>query len=348
MRLHVLSPLLISLAVLVLVPRSGMTVTDFQYRVPVGYSVDIFHRYGQMALLFKILPQEQDLVTEQNFGHHLYLGKASQIFSPRSYYTETTPHNGTFRLRPRFDFCRGSYELLQALFADFHIDGTDKPHKALISATPPKWIAERLGIEPTYFNSSFYYVLVRLERPVRRVRLAGDPRVNRRFKRSAAAAPDPEAANDKLISTFGTHYFSNFATGDFVYQVYAYNPQTSPKLEELFERSEAEPHLLNGSSRLFSPWYASHIGRVTLASAPFKFRQMIAPQLGKQVWFRYYQSLFLLLESEHLLRETERYSGVMVTGMRLNGLQHVIGNSTLRQRFEEVVSNMFLLWEHNL
>ena len=301
-----------------------------------------------MALLFKMLPQEQDDFTGQDFSRHLYLGQASPLFTPRSFYTETQLYNGSFQARPRFSFCRGSDQLLRALFADFHIDGTEKPDKALISATPPKWIAERLGIEPTYLNSSFYYVLVRLERPVRQIRLAGEPRVSRRFKRSAAGATDSITANNKLINTFGTHYFADFATGDFVYQVYAYNPQTSPRLEELFTRSEADPGLLNSSSRLFSPWYASHIGRVTLASEPLKFRVLIAPKLSQKLWFRRYQSLFLLLERENLLRETQQLSGVMVTGMKLRGLQHVIGNDTLRKRFEEVVSNRFLLWEHNL
>ncbi|XP_037069800.1 uncharacterized protein LOC119091242, partial [Pollicipes pollicipes] len=143
MRSHALAQLAV-LALALLPCRADRSPAGLKYRVPVGYSLDVFDRYGQLALLFKTLPLEQEPAQRAELERHLYLGTANSVFAPRSYHTETRLHDGAFRRQPRFDFCRSSHELLRALFADWQIEGTREPHKALIAGTPPKWIAERL------------------------------------------------------------------------------------------------------------------------------------------------------------------------------------------------------------
>lgn len=304
-------------------------------------------RYGQMVLQFRTLPLEEQN-THSARQRHLYLGQARPVFARGSYRTETRLQQGHFRRRPRYDFCRSYHQLLAALFSDWHIEGTSQPQRALMAGTPPKWIADRLGIRPMYLNNTFYYVLVRLERPIKRVKLAGTPHANLQFQYVASKAGDPVTASQQLVKRFGTHYVSHFQTGDFVYQVYVYNPMTAVNIEKLFDAYSLDDSDLDGASRLFSPWYASHIGRVTLASAPLEFSQLVGPRLRERVWFRYYQSLFKLVEQPELLAATRQLSGVMVTGVRMRGLSHFITNASVRYRFEEVVSNRFLLWEQNL
>lgn len=78
--------------------------------------------------------------------------------------TQFEEKNGIFNGDFHMEFCDNKRQLYQAYFRDFSIDRLDKPWKAYTGGWHSDVAAKRLGINSSFINGDYCYVLVRVSR----------------------------------------------------------------------------------------------------------------------------------------------------------------------------------------
>lgn len=121
------------------------------------------------------------------------------------------------------EFCDNLKQLLQAYFRDFSFERLDRPWRAFTAGWPTDTMARNLGINSSFVQGDYCYVLVRVARYRESAKLKDLPpnvEVEGVVAEAIARTGDGTPGNiAEFIKKYGTHYISSYVTGNALYQV---------------------------------------------------------------------------------------------------------------------------------
>lgn len=121
------------------------------------------------------------------------------------------------------EFCDNLKQLLQAYFRDFSFERLDRPWRAFTAGWPLDTMARNLGINSSFVQGDYCYVLVRVARYRESAKLKDLPQnveVESVVAEAIARAGDGTPGNiAEFIKKYGTHYITSYVTGNALYQV---------------------------------------------------------------------------------------------------------------------------------
>lgn len=135
---------------------------------------------------------------------------------------QNTP--GIFHGDFHMEFCDNRRQLYQAYFRDFTIERLDRPWEAFTGGWFPDNAAKKLGINTSFIQGDYSYVLVRV------VRFRETGKFKSEFPNNLTLENDVrERINEivtgnvttavKFFENVGTHYINSYTTGNSLYQV---------------------------------------------------------------------------------------------------------------------------------
>lgn len=131
---------------------------------------------------------------------------------------------GIFHGDFHMEFCDNRRQLFQAYFRDFTIERLDKPWEAFTGGWFADNAAKKLGINTSFIQGDYSYVLVRVVRFRETGKLKTDIPQNQTIENDVHERIDQLNAGNvtgavKFMEAFGTHYINSYTTGNSLYQV---------------------------------------------------------------------------------------------------------------------------------
>lgn len=135
---------------------------------------------------------------------------------------QNTP--GIFHGDFHMEFCDNRRQLYQAYFRDFTIERLDRPWEAFTGGWFPDNAAKKLGINTSFIQGDYSYVLVRV------VRFRETGKFKAELPASLTLESDVKERIQNIIAgnvttavkffeNVGTHYINSYTTGNSLYQV---------------------------------------------------------------------------------------------------------------------------------
>jgi len=148
----------------------------------------------------------------------------------------------------------------------------DKPWEAFTGGWFPDNAARKLGINTSFIQGDYSYVLVRVVRFRETGRLNTEIPVHQPLEQDVRSRVNQLQIGNmtsvvRFMEEVGTHYVNSYTTGNSLYQVFVYSRKNYSMIKERIKSKG-----LNGLSKLdlynyFAPWFAAHLGQIRSASA---------------------------------------------------------------------------------
>lgn len=253
------------------------------------------------------------------------------------------------------EFCENRRQLFQAYFRDFSIERMDKPWEAFTGGWFPDNAAKKLGINTSFIQGDYSYVLVRV------VRFRETGRLNAEIPVHQPLEPDVRSRMDQLqignitsavrfMEDVGTHYVNSYTTGNSLYQVFVYSRKNYSMIKERIKSKG-----LNGLSKLdlynyFAPWFAAHLGQIRSASANATVERWARRKLQYEYYVVKYVTLLKLHGNSTLLRSLDSLLGNdAILQLDLKSLKPIFREEPEKESwYHEVLDNNVKLWELNM
>ncbi|XP_069686618.1 torso-like protein [Periplaneta americana] len=337
----------------VLVSRLVVRAAEYQ-QLHLGGAINIFSRYGYLSISMRVVPRNDSDPT------WIFREPTVDIFRNLSLQTPPVALNSvTNTASPVFEgdfhmeFCDNLRQLLQAYFRDFTFERLDKPWRAFTASWSRTAMARHLGINSSFISGQHCYVLVRVSRHRETAHfdtlpsnLELEPPVAQEMDR---IVPGDAASAMEFIRSFGSHYIASYVTGNSLYQVFVYPPNTYKRIKErLKTRGVADLSNVELAS-FFSPWSAEHIGTIQAASGNSTVEEWAIENLRVHFYFFTYTSLLKLHGDANLLRKLDGLLGnEALLQLNLRTLTPAFRDNIQKQWFNEVIDNYLKLWEVNM
>lgn len=140
--------------------------------------------------------------------------------------TESKEENvpGIFHGDFHMEFCDNRRQLFQAYFRDFTIERLDKPWEAFTGGWFPDIAAKKLGINTSFIQGDYSYVLVRVVRFRETGKLKTEIPLNQTLEADVRERMSQLKVGNvtgavKFMESIGTHYINSYTTGNSLYQV---------------------------------------------------------------------------------------------------------------------------------
>lgn len=196
---------------------------DQEPQLQVGRSVDIFTRYGYLSLSMRVVPVNlSDFTT-------IFREPSVDVFTGLDPYIVHPPRenksvfDGDFHM----EFCDNKRQLLQAYFRDFNFEKLGQPWRTFTGSWSAETIAKHMGINGSFVQREFSYILVRLSRFRESVKLSRLPLSVNLTDLVAKEIDNVKIGNFSSVMTFikkfGSHYINSYVTGNSLYQVITFN-----------------------------------------------------------------------------------------------------------------------------
>ncbi|EDW97903.1 torso-like protein [Drosophila yakuba] len=319
----------------------------------IGKAINIFLRYGYLGISMRVIPlndnSEPDRWVFKEPTKNIYRNLSGLAES----HEDTTP--GIFHGDFHMEFCENRRQLFQAYFRDFSIEQMDKPWEAFTGGWFPDNAAKKLGINTSFIQGDYSYVLVRV------VRFRETGRLNAEIPVHQPLEPDVRSRMDQLqignitsavrfMEDVGTHYVNSYTTGNSLYQVFVYSRKNYSMIKERIKSKG-----LNGLSKLdlynyFAPWFATHLGQIRSASANATVERWARRKLQYEYYVVKYVTLLKLHGNSTLLRALDSLLGNdAILQLDLKSLKPIFREEPEKESwYHEVLDNNVKLWELNM
>lgn len=131
---------------------------------------------------------------------------------------------GIFHGDFHMEFCDNRRQLFQAYFRDFTIERLDRPWRAFTGGWHPEVAARKLGINASFIQGDYCYVLVRVSRFRDSAKLKKPIPPNQVLETDVTQKIRNVTIGDttsavQFMNKYGTHYINSYMTGNSLYQV---------------------------------------------------------------------------------------------------------------------------------
>ncbi|EDV90343.1 GH25309 [Drosophila grimshawi] len=300
----------------------------------IGKAINIFLRYGYLGISMRVIPYNDSAESERWIFKEPTRNIYKNISGLSDSHEDTTP--GIFHGDFHMEFCENRRQLFQAYFRDFTIDRLDKPWEAFTGGWFADNAAKKLGINTSFIQGDYSYVLVRVVRFREIGKLNSEIPINQPLEAEVQARVQQfEVGNltsAMRFMEFGTHYVNSYTTGNSLYQVFVYNRKNYKMIKERIKSKG-----LNGLSKLdlynyFAPWFTEHLGQIRSASA----NATVERWARRKLQYEYYALKYVTLLKLH-------------GNTGLEALNVVFRDQPQKESwFHEVLDNSMKLWELNM
>ncbi|KAL7726923.1 hypothetical protein ACLKA6_019140 [Drosophila palustris] len=298
---------LLTLAMLVLAVSGSR---ESQLRI--GKAINIFLRYGYLGISMRVIPYNDSAESERWIfkepTRNIYMNMSALAQS----HEDTTP--GIFHGDFHMEFCENRRQLFQAYFRDFTIDRLDKPWEAFTGGWFMDNAAKKLGINTSFIQGDYSYVLVRVVRFRETGKLNSEIPINQPLEAEVGARIQQFQAGNltsavRFMEQFGTHYVNSYTTGNSLYQVFVYSRKNYKMIKDRVKSKG-----LNALSKLdlynyFAPWFAEHLGQIRSASGNATVERWARRKLQYEYYVVKYVTLLKLHGNSTLLRSLDSLLG---------------------------------------
>lgn len=320
------------------------------FRPQVGHSIDIMPRFGYFALSMKVVAhnetgtqawifREPTVDVFQNIGPYVQneaQGKQRHLF------------NGDFHM----EFCDNLKQLMQAYFRDFKFEEVEKSWRAFTGSWSASTVAKHMGINTSYVDGEYCYVLVRLFRVRESMKLTNLPTNVNLSEMVARDVANVKLGDEISVLNFtrriGSHYIHSFVTGNSLYQVFVYKRATYTRIRKRLESRGISQISNTELSNYFSPWYAEHIGKIKTASGNATVEAWAENKLRVLYYVFAYPSLMKIYGDSKLVSALNTLlvnEALLEIDMRT--LAPVFKDPVKKRWFNEVLVNFLRLLEEN-
>ncbi|KAK6618216.1 hypothetical protein RUM44_002667 [Polyplax serrata] len=315
-----------------------------------GGAINLFNRYGYLSISMRVVPRND------TGSEWISREPTIDIFKDLSPFVEDAPREGKSKVFDgdfHMEFCDNLRQLLQAYFRGFSFERLDRPWRAFSGSWSRSGMSKHLGINQNYITGRYSYVLVRVARHRDTRRMKPITSYVELDEKVVAyiddVRPGDEESVSRFIKKFGSHYIASYTTGNSLYQVFVFTPQTFERIKGRL-RAKGISNMSKGElSGYFSPWYAEHIGDIKAASGNTSIQIWAAESLRIQFYFFTYPSLLKLHGNTELLRILNYLLGnEVLLSLDLKTIAPVFADPEKRKWFTEVVDNHLKLWETNM
>ncbi|BFF91408.1 torso-like protein [Drosophila madeirensis] len=319
----------------------------------IGKAINIFLRYGYLSISMRVIPMNDNVETERWIFKEPTKNIYRNLSGLAESHEDTTP--GIFHGDFHMEFCDNRRQLFQAYFRDFTVERMDKPWEAFTGGWFPDNAAKKLGINTSFIQGDYSYVLVRVVRFRETGKLNADIPIDQQLEPEVKARMDQLEIGNltsavRFIESVGTHYVNSYTTGNSLYQVFVYSRKNFKMIKERI-RSKG----LNALSKLdlynyFAPWFAEHLGQIRSASANATVERWARRKLQYEYYVVKYVTLLKLHGNSTLLRSLDTLLGNdAILQLDLKSLNVVFRENPKKESwFHEVLDNNMKLWELNM
>ncbi|XP_026318128.1 torso-like protein [Hyposmocoma kahamanoa] len=302
--------------------------------------------YGDLSQETQVIStdyEEEDEETIEPFREknlRVFVNVTSEEFSESSYNT--------------MDFnillCESFEDLLTSYFQDFRIEGADKPWKAFMGDWIMDEIMRAYGIEYDGKPNSCCYVLVKMNKVNRTVKvgnltdIAIKDYVNKAIENLNIS--DASAVR-KFMKSYGTHYIDSYVTGDSIYQVFKYK-----RSGYNFLRSKLRSNRKAFQDNLrfyFSSYFLKEVGEIRLASGNKTIETWAHQNLRDSQYLYSRPSLLRLHYNPYLASKlNDLLDNSALISINLKTLKPLFKDKYKAEMYAEIVENDMKLWEINV
>jgi len=310
----------------------------------IGEAFNIYNRFGFLTFSFRVFP------SFKNDSTWVIREPTTEIFDPEFLWVDfelhrSPPWEGEFNIR----LCANAFELLEAYFENFHIDGIDTTWKAFFPHIPS--LAEEFGVKDWQLLGNYGYAFVRVYKRSS-VAVVDHKQSKLKLKDDYKAMAEKMKTNSdlyKFTDVVGTHYLERIETGDAIYQVFVFDRDTFNKIRTNMNTtsvttSDPEPY-----TKYFSNWYVTQYGKIMSASDDYRLRPLLKNDFSESyLLFQSYPSIFKLHQNEKLLDKLNSVNSETLISAKLQTTSEFIQKPLERSYYKMWLHNHLLLWEHNI
>ncbi|XP_062126688.1 torso-like protein [Drosophila sulfurigaster albostrigata] len=319
----------------------------------IGKAINIFLRYGYLGISMRVIPYNDSAESERWIFKEPTKNIYKNMSALAQSHEDDTP--GIFHGDFHMEFCENRRQLFQAYFRDFTIEHLDKPWEAFTGGWFPHNAAKKLGINTSFIEGDYSYVLVRV------VRFRETGKLNSEIPINQPLEPDVRARFQqfqvgnltsavRFMESIGTHYVNSYTTGNSLYQVFVYSRKNYKMLKDRVKSKG-----LNALSKIdlynyFAPWFAEHLGQIRSASANATVERWARRKLQFEYFVVKYVTLLKLHGNSTLLRSLDSLlDNDAILQLDLKALNVVFREDPQKESwFHEVLDNNMKLWELNM
>ncbi|XP_005176071.1 torso-like protein [Musca domestica] len=341
------------LALLLVATCSWRQGSGRESQLRVGKALNVFVRFGYLGISMRVIPTN-DTAEEVRW---LFKEPTRNIYKDVHNYAENNEQNtpGIFHGDFHMEFCDNRRQLYQAYFRDFTIERLDRPWEAFTGGWFPDNAAKKLGINTSFIQGDYSYVLVRVVRFRETGKFKSDLPLNLTLENDVRERMNDIVTGNvttavKFFENVGTHYINSYTTGNSLYQVFVYNRQNYQMIKERIKSKGINSLSKQDLYHFFAPWFAEHLGQIRSASANNTVERWARRKLQYEYLLVKYVTLLKLHGNGTLLRTLDTLLGNdAILQLDLKSLNVIFHNDPEKQNwFHEVLDNHMELWEANM
>lgn len=318
--------------------------------IRVGNAINVFNRYGYFSISMRVVPRND---TDRSW---IFREPTVDVFTNlagKQNLKRSVGGGQVFQGDFHMEFCDNVKQLLQAYFRDFSVERLDKPWQAFTGSWSKLTLARNLGLDVSYVTGDHCYVLVRVARHRETANLAMDMDSTDLHEPVAKQVASVNVGDSlsviEFVRSFGSHYVTSYVTGNSLYQVYVYAPNTYKVIKERLKSKGVSQISNQELTGYFSPWYAEHVGKIQSASGNETAENWARQRLRVKFYFFTFASLMKLHGDTKLLSELNGMLGnEALLKLDLKTLAPAFKDVKKRAWFHEVMDNNLKLWEVNM
>ncbi|XP_026751625.2 torso-like protein [Galleria mellonella] len=317
--------------------------SDLGYGLNIGNAIDVFANYGDLSQVTQVV--SADYEDEKQEPTVPFSEKNIRVFLNATSIEDNRENMSNIEIQ----LCETFEDLLDTYFSNFKIEGTDKPWKAFMGDWISDEILRTLGIIYDGKPDNCCYVLIKLTKTHKSVKLGDLTNVSIKDYVEMAIGKlnfsDPVGVR-RFMKSYGTHYIDSYVTGNFIYQVFKYKRPWYNILKAKLRNSRQ-----TGSTNLrffFSSFFLTQVGDIRIASGNKSVEDWARRNLRDGQYLYSRPSLLRLHYSPMLASKLNQFldNGALL-GLSLKTLRPLFKDRRKGELYAEIVENDLQLWEIN-
>ncbi|CAH0397124.1 unnamed protein product [Chilo suppressalis] len=318
---------------------------DVRYDLNIGNTIDVFANYGDLSQVTQVVSADYDDEYQEPIVP--FSEKNLRVFANASSHSVV---GGTMS-KMNIQMCDTFDDLLNTYFANFKIEGTDKPWKAFMGDWVTDEILRTMGVIYNGWQDNCCYVLVKWTKPHTNAQLDDlrDVAVKDHVGKAIEALNVSDtAAVRTFMRSYGTHYIESFLTGNFIYQVFKYKRSGYNLLRSYIKEKSSQQSSTDNLRFYFASYFLKEVGDIRVASGNKTVEAWARKNLRESQYLYSRPSLLKLHYSPSLAYKLNELldSGALL-GLDLKTLRPLFKDRSKGDKFAEIVENDLQLWEVN-
>lgn len=261
-----------------------------------------------------------------------------------------TKGSGKFESYAHLDFCDNYTELVQTFFDYISIsEGLEAGGFMTKPGESSAELADLIGVQHESFEG-LSFVLARQWKKIKSVSTKQDlPDIDSSLNKNINSHSASDSSYLDVMDTYGTHFLSKYTTGDFIYQLFAYDKDEYELVKKTFPPGGRHGFDVNyyfpryaqpkgeydGHSKYYSP--------VKIASAHPRFNSEIFPHLQDSA-YNLKSSIFQIpMKEAGIFGALNSIKSETIVGMNLRSLGSYIKDEKLSKKWRDLVENILFV-----